>query len=142
MSPTPDLSLVTGWRGRTARAHGLDVLDAGQLVGQPEAGGHGRGLVEDVKAIIAGRGIGQQDVSVGGVATQALRAATDATVEQAVSVATYASTPDIPSKVEESRGDLGLRMTTLVTTARTTLKSDDDVAPAVPEPRRRWWRAA
>ncbi|GGT54670.1 hypothetical protein GCM10010271_68170 [Streptomyces kurssanovii] len=77
------------------------------------------------------------------VAVGALRDATGATVEQAVSVVAFVANGEFPSMVAENSEELALRMSVLIEAARATLKSgDDDVSPVVGEPRRRWWRAA
>ncbi|MGW4939467.1 hypothetical protein ACWEQH_41930 [Streptomyces sp. NPDC004166] len=75
-------------------------------------------------------------------AVEALRAATNATVEQAVAVSSYVIRPRFPSEVAENRAKLNEKLTTLINAARVMLKSEDDVAPAVPPQRHRWRRVA
>ncbi|MFC9699341.1 hypothetical protein ACFTWD_01385 [Streptomyces sp. NPDC056943] len=47
--------------------------------------------------------------------------------------------PDLNREREALEDQLTERMKALVTAAREMLKSEDDVAPTVPEQRRRWW---
>ncbi|MFG3193552.1 hypothetical protein [Streptomyces omiyaensis] len=75
-------------------------------------------------------------------AVRTLRAATGATTEQAVAAAGYVNAPGMSTREIEIRDEFSERMKELVGAAREMLRSEDDVAPAAPEQRRRWWRAA
>ncbi|MFE5592232.1 hypothetical protein [Streptomyces sp. NPDC056549] len=46
------------------------------------------------------------------------------------------------SGFKEAREDVTRKTVELIRVSRVMLKSEDDVAPAVPPQRRRWWRAA
>ena len=76
-------------------------------------------------------------------ADEALRAAVvDITDTQAQVVVAYATGGREWSDRERGEAERVVeRLDMLVEAAREMLKSEDDVAPAVPEPRRRWWRA-
>lgn len=75
-------------------------------------------------------------------AMAAVRAATNATVQQAVSVTAYVLRPRFPSEVAENRERLNEKLALLIDAARAMLRSEDDIAPAVPPQRRRWRPAA
>ncbi|GGV84299.1 hypothetical protein [Streptomyces massasporeus] len=75
-------------------------------------------------------------------AMAAVRAATNATVPQAVSVTAYVLRPQFPSEVAENQEKLNEKLALLIDAARAMLRSEDDIAPAVPTQRRRWRSAA
>jgi hypothetical protein len=70
-------------------------------------------------------------------AVEALRDATNATVQQAVAVSSYVLRPQFPSEVAENREVVNQKLTILIDAARAMLKSEDDVAPALPPQRPR-----
>ncbi|MFE6222972.1 hypothetical protein [Streptomyces sp. NPDC057854] len=76
-------------------------------------------------------------------AIEALRAATNAPVLEAVMVATHVdSSPSSEPFRRRLQAELAENMSALVAAARAALRSEDDAAPAPVPVQRRWWRRA